>query len=204
MRQRARFFVHFGGAIALVVFVLVVAVWAASYRTMSAVVLERDDRAGGANLNRVAYALFASGGVIRFARSTIDLTTTDQGTEATAIRQMIAREMSSRSYRDGWCLSTHAQPTQDLAPQSRHYHWNDLGVAWHGVDRRSFGLERVVQVRCAVIALAPGLLSALWVKHLAGHRRRQRRAAGQCVKCGYDLRASPDRCPECGTTPAAK
>jgi hypothetical protein len=36
------------------------------------------------------------------------------------------------------------------------------------------------------------LLARMWWK-------RRPRPAGRCRRCGYDLRATPDRCPECGT-----
>lgn len=47
------------------------------------------------------------------------------------------------------------------------------------------------------IALLLVILPAIWLPRELRRRRRLRH--GLCVKCGYDLRASPTRCPECGT-----
>jgi hypothetical protein len=64
-----------------------------------------------------------------------------------------------------------------------------------------FGAGRVWQARAVVPFWLPtaalGLLPA-W--RLA--RRGRRRLPGACQSCGYDLRASPGRCPECGAVRA--
>jgi hypothetical protein len=50
-------------------------------------------------------------------------------------------------------------------------------------------------------SLVGAVIVMLWFgrqryRHLVAQRRRK---SGRCMTCGFDLRATPQRCPECGT-----
>ena len=82
------------------------------------------------------------------------------------------------------------------------YFWNFK--AWWGLDaltsdRRS-DMNRGLIVPHWFLAALLLVLPTTW--GCLFRRRRRRLHAGLCPSCGYDLRATPDRCPECGTAPA--
>jgi hypothetical protein len=57
----------------------------------------------------------------------------------------------------------------------------------------------VVAIPYWLVVLPTTVLPAVRVR--AAVVRARRRGRGFCPACGYDLRATPDRCPECGEVP---
>jgi hypothetical protein len=89
-----------------------------------------------------------------------------------------------------------------------------VGLAAYGPDRRfsarweeigGYGYTtQILRVPdwslVAALAVLPAIFAFRQIR--AVRRRRRRSRLGLCPACGYDLRASPGRCPECGAVPA--
>ena len=80
-----------------------------------------------------------------------------------------------------------------------HFIGNFLGFdawiwSWHKPVQSIYNIDLWLP---GWLLLVPLVVIALKLR--ASAIRRHRRKLGQCAACGYDLRASGERCPECGT-----
>ena len=88
-------------------------------------------------------------------------------------------------------------------PRGTVHDWRALGFSyWSAIPappRRTPPRAWLAGVPFWSLVVLAALPPTLWYKKLRRWRReRRRREAGHCTRCGYDLRATPDGCPECG------
>ena len=87
-----------------------------------------------------------------------------------------------------------------INPAGRGGGWQWLGFGFAEGRTPSIPQIRMVAIPFWFIVVVAGTVPGAWV---AGQARRRKRAREHCcLKCGYDLRASGERCPECGTAVA--
>jgi hypothetical protein len=81
-----------------------------------------------------------------------------------------------------------------FAPHDAQTRWRLAGFAF-GQGQHVWAVMLPHAYLAVVTGLLPIARGARWYTRRPSHR------PGRCRYCGYDLRATPDRCPECGTTP---
>jgi hypothetical protein len=88
----------------------------------------------------------------------------------------------------------------DSSVSARIVQWRFAHFLWASQDPPAGTYStRVVIVPYWAVAALTAVPPICWLYRFRGARlRRTRRDLGLCVTCGYDLRATLDRCPECG------
>jgi hypothetical protein len=108
-----------------------------------------------------------------------------------------------------WVRSPAVDPK--VAPRHWHYYWpsytNNLNNSPPNPPDEPFGTrERTISISLPdwIVVIFTCAIPVWWLIG-ARKRKREQTTPGLCPQCGYDLRGSADRCPECGTPiPAGK
>ena len=139
------------------------------------------------NLSRTQHDLMSAGGSVHYVRS------------STRLAPGVGRAENMKTGFGAW-----SRPDESPTPPSRIRKRSRLGFALvrtsrssppHGPPALTFSQMHVLVPHWFLVALM-AIIPPWWlyVKARARHRRRR----GRCLGCGYDLRATPGRCPECG------
>lgn len=94
---------------------------------------------------------------------------------------------------------TRPGPEPEIYQERYIFHLTCGLSTYTGPNYYSWNFRLPMWVPTALAALLP----AAWLSLRSRRLRWHRASRGLCANCGYDLRASPGRCPECGVTMVA-
>jgi hypothetical protein len=180
MRRLARHLFALCSAASLLLCVAVCVLWVSSYSQLYRWQQDGTSVRDGGQYSQLDVTIFANRGRLHFARL---LPTADGSSQ---------RRWELRSAEpDVWDYSARADARRPAV----------CGISY---EERRLGRTRTLSrgaIPFSYLAALSAVTPVTW-SILARRRRRTSRLAGACQSCGYDLRASPDRCPECGIAPS--
>lgn len=167
---------HLLAFLSLVLFAVSAIVWLHSYRTGHEVYRLADRRGQYVDVCRGRLTWYAAETAVSRRPAEWGYVRRDDTRAQREANEAIAANVSGRSGAEGFGL---------------------LGVAYYAGQAPASPRHLTVHLWLPTVlfAVAPTLLFVRWM--------RRRAAKGLCPACDYDLRATPDRCPECGTVAAA-
>jgi hypothetical protein len=95
---------------------------------------------------------------------------------------------------DNFLLPTQITSSMPVTQQNLAFSWTSFMSAPTSLVTPSISHSIPLQVFTLIFLIVP----AFQIRRMAIRKHRVR--AGHCTSCGYDLRGSAGRCPECGTT----
>jgi hypothetical protein len=174
----------------LLLVVATIAMWIWSYREVAVLTYYSSAQRRGGHFPRRDYSLFSgAGGVV------IGMSTWGEGRDAASVWRRYTYRPPR--YPDARYRAVFQEGESGYAVGGR-FGFSRCSLRWNEGKRETFCFVMPHWAWAVLWAVAPSFRLVRFVRHRGiGTRRR----SGLCASCGYDLRATPDRCPECGTVP---
>jgi hypothetical protein len=193
VRRLARILLNSLTLVSLLLFTATVVLWVRNHRVADVVEWSRW-RLDGETERQTGVSLASAAGGMAVSAFGSRLRVGDP-----AERARIARELAGHR---SWAWKTWPRPLYPVGSDNPSG-LNRLGFyGWSRSQSGPWGWRRDVVIAVpnwAMLVTSAGL-PAFWCYRRGRAMRLRRRRAGMCPSCGYDLRATPERCPECGRT----